>query len=382
MSEKVVIYIGGFELPDKNAAAHRVLNNAKILRELGYKVVFIGVSKTCKNVQQDNFFGFDSISVPYPESTKKWLKHLCDINEFKNVAEQYKEALVGVIFYNYQTVAMSRIMKYCKKRNLWTVADVTEWYLADKKNPIHYIIKQADTSIRMRYLQKKVSGVIAISRYLYDYYTKYVPTILLPPLVDKQEDKWKLKDRTADSHIRLVFAGTVGAFKDNLELVLKALMDFKDSIEISIIGIEKDDMLKYLPADEQKDILGEHIHFLGRLPHTECLQIISESDFQIFLREDNLVTKAGFPTKLGESFACGTPVITNLTSNIGDYLVDGENGYIVKELNADSVRSVFVKISAADSQMIEKMKKHCKEIELFNYKYYIEDMKNFMETIK
>ena len=36
-----VLYIGGFDLPDKNAAAHRVLNNGKVLRELGYEVVFV-----------------------------------------------------------------------------------------------------------------------------------------------------------------------------------------------------------------------------------------------------------------------------------------------------------------------------------------------------
>ena len=30
-----VLYAGGFELPDRNAAAHRVLNNAKILKALG-----------------------------------------------------------------------------------------------------------------------------------------------------------------------------------------------------------------------------------------------------------------------------------------------------------------------------------------------------------
>ena len=40
MSKGSIIYIGGFELPDKNAAAHRVLNNAKIIRELGYEVFF------------------------------------------------------------------------------------------------------------------------------------------------------------------------------------------------------------------------------------------------------------------------------------------------------------------------------------------------------
>ena len=27
-----VLYVGGFELPDRNPAAHRVINNSKILR--------------------------------------------------------------------------------------------------------------------------------------------------------------------------------------------------------------------------------------------------------------------------------------------------------------------------------------------------------------
>ena len=40
-----VLYIGGFELPDKNAAAHRVISNAFLLRELGYEVSFIGISE-------------------------------------------------------------------------------------------------------------------------------------------------------------------------------------------------------------------------------------------------------------------------------------------------------------------------------------------------
>jgi len=37
-----IIYYGPFQLPDKNAAAHRVINNAKLLRELGYETVFLG----------------------------------------------------------------------------------------------------------------------------------------------------------------------------------------------------------------------------------------------------------------------------------------------------------------------------------------------------
>ena len=39
MKKETVLYIGGFQLPEKNAAALRVVANAKILRELGYRVV-------------------------------------------------------------------------------------------------------------------------------------------------------------------------------------------------------------------------------------------------------------------------------------------------------------------------------------------------------
>ena len=33
---KSILYLGGFELPDKNAAAQRVMANAKLLREMGF----------------------------------------------------------------------------------------------------------------------------------------------------------------------------------------------------------------------------------------------------------------------------------------------------------------------------------------------------------
>ena len=42
--DKQIIYWGGFELPDKNAAAHRVMANAKLFRQFGYEVVFLGMS--------------------------------------------------------------------------------------------------------------------------------------------------------------------------------------------------------------------------------------------------------------------------------------------------------------------------------------------------
>ena len=52
MSLGTILYVGNFELPDKNAAAHRVVNNAKIFRELGYRVALLGT------VRGESFSGY------------------------------------------------------------------------------------------------------------------------------------------------------------------------------------------------------------------------------------------------------------------------------------------------------------------------------------
>lgn len=73
-----ILYIGGFELPDKNAAAQRVISNAKLLREMECEVTFMGISKDIRNAP-DTVEGFTSIPVPYPTNTNDWLQHICTI---------------------------------------------------------------------------------------------------------------------------------------------------------------------------------------------------------------------------------------------------------------------------------------------------------------
>lgn len=47
---------------------------------------------------------------------------------------------------------------------------------------------------------------------------------------------------------------------------------------------------------------------------------------------------AGFPTKFVESITAGTPVLTNQTSDLADYLVEGEIGFWLVDDIADSLK--------------------------------------------
>ena len=56
-------------MPDKNAAAQRVLANAMTLREMGYDVTFIGPTKDRNNIVPE-FYGFKCDYINYLETGK------------------------------------------------------------------------------------------------------------------------------------------------------------------------------------------------------------------------------------------------------------------------------------------------------------------------
>jgi glycosyltransferase involved in cell wall biosynthesis len=53
-------------------------------------------------------------------------------------------------------------------------------------------------------------------------------------------------------------------------------------------------------------------------------------------RPTSLQAQYGFPTKLGEYLATGRPVVVTDVGEIGKFLRDGENAYIVQPNNAEA----------------------------------------------
>lgn len=333
--KETIIYVGGFELPDKNAAAHRVLSNAKIFRCLGKNVIFVGVDKELSpdnNVLDtlDDVQGFTSFSIPYPRENRQWIKYLTDVNSYIKVLDKYKD-VQGIIFYNFPSIAMRKLMLYCKNKNIRCYADITEWYSTRGGGIKYKILKGGDTWYRMRILQKQLDGLIVISRYLKEYYNKCKNVIYLPPLVDLSEDKWKNQYKKNLNKLILVYAGTPGV-KDRIDILIEALCSVRRAFHLDIIGITLDEYLIREPKHKSFLEDNKNIIFHGRLSHFETLDYIKKSNYSCFFRENDRTTKAGFPTKLAEAISCGTPVITNKSSNIDTYFHHG-NGLCLDELN-------------------------------------------------
>lgn len=385
-----IVYIGGFEMPDKNAAAHRVLSNGKMLRDLGYNVVFIDATKDCENYKcilstKNDIQGFDCFSMKYPVSNKDMLRYLSDIDDFKTVAKKYHD-IEYVICYNYPSVSFLKLKSYCKANKIKLISDCTEWYTPKDAGFIYGILKGLDSSLRMRYIQKNIDGLIVISSYLQNYYKKCKNVLFLPPLVDTCEDKWQHSE-TAEKKdkIHLVYAGNTDKNKDKIQIILKYLSLLKDVPDyvLNIIGISKEHFNENYPEDlDTLNSLGEKVQFLGRLPHLETINYLKNSDFSIFIRIKSLNTQAGFPTKFVESLSSGIPVITTQTSDLEDFLFEGENGFFLNIDDEEDTKKKLKKVLTMSREQIAEMKDFCKQSKTFDYRNYIDDMEQFMIELK
>ena len=125
------------------------------------------------------------------------------------------------------------------------------------------------------------------------------------------------------------------------------------------------------------------IHIHGRVSQDKIEDILRKADYSIFLRPNRQSSNAGFPTKLAESMMVGTPVITNLTGDIGLYLDDGENGFLTSTLDTKSLVEVFHKILNMDEKKADEMRaKARREAEMFfDYRVYVKQMTDFINNI-
>lgn len=365
---KTVLYMGGFELPDKNAAAQRVVPIGKVLRENGCQVVFRGITKS--NDCSGEFNGFKYVAVNYPQTTTEWIKYAIGVNVIEYIDKLSPSC---IILYNYPAIAQERIIRHCHKKGIQVVGDITEWYQPSN------LLKKIDVCLRMRWSNKHLDGIISISRFLDTYYKRF-NSILIPPLVDKSEEKWKAAlIESVEPQIKLCYVGSPGGGKDRLDYIISGIKNCaKDSVSLDVIGITKEQYTLLYGEDKEIDHLP--IVFWGRLPHHIAVNNLKGSDFQIFFRENTKANNAGFPTKFSEAISAGVPVITNNTSNLSDFLISGENGFLIEDLSVDSITRILNQISHISKDDVLRMKRTINSA-LFDYHNYIVPIATFFNNL-
>lgn len=392
MSRGTIFYIGGFEMPDRNAAALRVLANGKILRSLGYDVVFIGID-TKMSAQSapltHRHEDFECWTVPYPTDVGAWLKYIVGLQMILDIIQRPRpEKTVGVICYNYPAVAGLRIRSLCKRLGAKFLSDATEWYDSTGGNFVYRLVKACDTSLRMHVVHRLADGVITTSQYLTDFYTRRgLLTVELPTLFDASRFHMP-SSRGSDSLKRFIYvgspfdAGRVNRRRTNMKERLDTCIDIFYALHeagkdftFDVFGISLEEYLRVFPGHRIKiEHMAGKLVFHGRKPNVVVLEHIRNSDFSIFFRDRTRVTLAGFPSKLAESLSVGTPVISNTMLSLqryahtpGIYLSDRG-----KELD------VVANLISIPGSEIDSIKLQAFESRTFHYQNYEKVVSNFL----
>lgn len=392
MKRDTIIYIGGFELPDGNAAAHRVVANAKIMRDLGYRVILVGVRKENSGRltrYQEDYEGFESWSVPKPAGYFRWLDYITGLKSLLGLLDATGRRLEAVICYNYPAVAQWRIFRRSWSLGGLGFADATEWYDASGGNIIYRAVKAIDTWLRMNLVNRSSDGVITISAWMTNYYKKKrKPIIELPPLFDTIEHVSGLGHSSKGGARSFIYVGNpfdasrVNSRRTNLKDRLDICIDlFHEAsrkgwdFSFNVYGVTQQEYLSVFPehAVKLRD-LDKKISFHGRVPNSEIRNIVAASDFSIFFRDESRVTLAGFPTKLVESISLGTPVISSLHQSVARY-ADSPWLYLAKP--GEEMAGVLWAMSLSDDQ-IEELKLNCLAAKVFDYRSYTERFSGFL----
>ncbi|MBR0535935.1 MAG: hypothetical protein IIX14_06105 [Clostridia bacterium] len=377
MSKGTVLYIGGFELPDRNAAAHRVINNARAFKELGYNVIFAGVDKTVKVAvtETQQVFGFESYPMPYPTSSGEWARQLVDMSHYKWVCEKCAD-IKYIICYNLHAIPLMKVLSYAKSKDIKVIADCTEWYENKfSPNPVR-LIKFIDTELAMKVFQKRCDGMIAISTYLENYYNKFIDKILVvPPLVDATEEKWSCEPEPQDK-ITFVYSGTPGDAKDKIGQIVECFLKLegKENVCFRVVGITREEFFKsYSHLEPQAEKIDTFAQFFGRVSHIDSIRLLRDADYCIFMRNSTRKNNAGFPTKFVECYTSGVGIIANEISDIKKYFPEDAYSILIEENTEEQILGALKKAISKG-----KAPKRSTEENPFDYRKWIDEFKSFL----
>lgn len=399
---RTVVYTGGFELPDQNAAAHRVRGNARIFRDLGFRVVLLGVSHAARpgaSVESvdSGEEGIEAWEVPYPAGSRAWLDRTISPRSFAKVLDLAKvEDLALTICYNYPAVAQWRIARLARQRGACAIADVTEWYDRVRLDGLAALVKNLDTPLRMHWINRRMDGLITASPFITGFYRSTgLPIVELPTIIPGRVKQTPPPARAQNGVRRLFFAGTGfepsealrgrAGLKDRVDWVLEVLAQAKrlgSRFHLDLFGVERENYLTLVP--EHRQLLAEldgELTFHGRQPHAQILEKLRTADFSIFLRKRTRVTLAGFPSKFSESVTYGTPVITNPMPSTSRYLREGENGFLI---DPDSPQRAAEKLNAIlvlPVEAIDTMKARCAASGQFTPRAFIGDVDRWLASM-
>ncbi len=380
MSKKCVIITTG-HFPEGDAGAVRLHMMGKAMTEAGYNVNVL-----CRSKLNDSGIIDDIRYTSLRKRDGHKLVRGLDYYRFPGRVARYlkkNKDLACVYIYNAHISVFNYCKKFCKKHNIRLVHDCVEWYSPEEfskgeKSSAYKMKNKINTEI----IDSSFS-VIAISRFLEDYFSgKGIRTLRVPILCDPTQ---RTTPKANPEKLTLFYAGAPQK-KDLVGNILEALLllteEERSKLRFVLIGANKSYLIyRSGVSAETINACSGILELCGRVPRDVVLQKMKEADFTVLPRDASLrYAKAGFPSKVVESLVNATPILCNYSSDLELYLKDGENALVADDHTpkalADTIRRALA-LSAEEKLEMSRMALESAKTH-FDYRIYAEKLEEFL----
>lgn len=388
-----IAYVGPLPFPEGKAGSRRMLGNALAIALSERNVVVVsGLERESGDVRRVAA-GIDVVEVNerLSEHLPKAVRYALYArmgHRTRDWIEAQNRPPEAIIIYSGYLPYLLTFTGWARKSGIPVIFDAVEWYAAE--SPLRFAFSPYlwSTELAMRVMIPRIDGVVAISRALETYYRgRGTPVLRVPPLIDTAA--YKVRDPGSAGPLRLSYAGSPGS-KDLLDPIVAAVLAVDQGrgvLRLEIAGLDEPGVrgLAALNAwrDAKEHGLPECLRAHGTLSHAETMALVGACDFSIFIRNINRVSTYGFPTKFVESLTMGTPVIANLTSDLSEYLRDGETGFVCRHADRSSVEDALRRALALSRTKLANMRRNARaEAERsFDYRNLSDSFDAFFQAI-
>jgi glycosyltransferase involved in cell wall biosynthesis len=401
MSTPLIAYVGPVAVPGGGAAARRMLGVAKSLREAGFDLC-IGAGQVAENGH--SVTACEGIAVhalgerqaaQYPLASKH-LAYFAMGRRTRQWLNALEPAPAAVILYSGYSPYFARLLPWCERRGVPLVFDAVEWYDWANVTGGRFGAYRWNIELAMRYYCVRSHHVLAISSYLERYYaSRGCRTVRVPPTLDVAAIAPRLDGRLWDGAslfplvrrpVTIAYAGEAGN-KDLIDNVVEAVLRLDAEgrrFQLNLVGVGEDEVLR-LRACTSRGVrqLTPAVRAFGRTDYATALDIVRAADFTALLRPRLRYAEAGFPTKVVESLALGTPVICNHTSDLASCVRDGDEGLVCADHGADSLVKALLRAEQLSLAELLRMRAAARRQaeQSFDYRQHVTSLGQFMREI-
>lgn len=397
LDSRWIAYVGPFRFPQGEAGSQRVYGIARSLVAAGYSVtVGSGEALPSEPIQMEEvesgglfYLGLGEIPSRASSLAIKAIRWYATLGR-RTIAWLDRQPIlpVCVISCGDHAPLLLRLQTWCRRHNVPLISDVVEWYNSRHVQGGMLGPSNLSAKLTLRLLYPRSAGIIAISSFLENYYQRHGCHVLrIPPTLDVQHTKPNLSVRRHGMEgITLAYAGMMGK-KDLMNNVIEAILQIDSTgrrVRLTMAGPEISAILA-LPALSSRGYssLPDCVQVLGPQSHSRALDLVRNSDFMPLLRPRQRYAQAGFPTKIVESLAVATPVICNLTSDLGDYIHDGCEGLVCRDYSAESFAAALERAMSLTPGQRGVMRQLAREqaVRSFDYRAYAGQLDAFLNQI-